>query len=34
MIRWRIRHWLLMLQCEWIALKACWQIVMREFWHR
>jgi hypothetical protein len=34
MMLWRFRHMLLMLQCEWLSLKACWQIFMREMWRR
>lgn len=33
-IRWRIRHWFLMLEAEYLAWKAAWDFVKREMWRR
>ncbi len=32
--RWKFRHFLLMLEAEYLAYKACWQIIVREYWRR
>lgn len=31
---WMFRHWLLMLEAEYLAWKAAYQIITREMWRR
>ena len=33
-LRWRIRHWLLLLEIEILAWRAAYQFIKREMWRR
>lgn len=31
---WRIRHWLILLEAEYLTWKAAWELFWREAWRR